>query len=64
MLLPPSKLSREMFALFTTIFFAWLVGPSEVRYKLFHYLKDPKLCLCFLVLINGSILNLGTLLKR
>ncbi|CAA7056136.1 unnamed protein product [Microthlaspi erraticum] len=31
MLLPPSKLSRELFALFTTIFFAWLVGPSEVR---------------------------------
>ncbi|KAF8111558.1 hypothetical protein N665_0074s0086 [Sinapis alba] len=31
MLLPPSKLSREMFALFTTVFFAWLVGPSEVR---------------------------------
>ncbi|CAH8336695.1 unnamed protein product [Eruca vesicaria subsp. sativa] len=31
MLLPPSKQSREMFALFTTVFFAWLVGPSEVR---------------------------------
>ncbi|XP_018490622.1 beta-carotene isomerase D27, chloroplastic isoform X2 [Raphanus sativus] len=31
MLLPPSKLSRELFALFTTVFFAWLVGPSEVR---------------------------------
>ncbi|CAN8295820.1 unnamed protein product [Cochlearia groenlandica] len=30
MLLPPSKLSRELFALFTTIFFAWLVGPSQV----------------------------------
>ncbi|CAH2039058.1 unnamed protein product [Thlaspi arvense] len=30
MVLPPSKLSRELFALFTTIFFAWLVGPSEV----------------------------------
>ncbi|XP_010481514.1 PREDICTED: beta-carotene isomerase D27, chloroplastic-like [Camelina sativa] len=31
MLFPPSKLSRELFALFTTISFAWLVGPSEVR---------------------------------
>ncbi|KAK7285284.1 hypothetical protein RJT34_20049 [Clitoria ternatea] len=30
-LLPPSKLSREYFAAFTTLFFAWLVGPSEVR---------------------------------
>ncbi|KAL1216558.1 Beta-carotene isomerase D27 [Cardamine amara subsp. amara] len=30
-LFPPSKLSRELFALFTTIFFAWLVGPSVVR---------------------------------
>ncbi|EOA36173.1 hypothetical protein CARUB_v10010025mg [Capsella rubella] len=30
MLFPPSKLSRELFALFTTISFAWLVGPSEV----------------------------------
>ncbi|KAG5072399.1 hypothetical protein AAZX31_03G139700 [Glycine max] len=30
-LLPPSKLSREYFAVFTTLFFAWLVGPSEVR---------------------------------
>ncbi|KFK42667.1 hypothetical protein AALP_AA1G024100 [Arabis alpina] len=30
MLFPPSKLSRELFALTTTIFFAWLVGPSEV----------------------------------
>ncbi|XP_010522757.1 PREDICTED: beta-carotene isomerase D27, chloroplastic [Tarenaya hassleriana] len=30
-LLPQSKLTREVFAVFTTIFFAWLVGPSEVR---------------------------------
>ncbi|XP_020101063.1 beta-carotene isomerase D27, chloroplastic isoform X1 [Ananas comosus] len=30
-LLPPSKLSRQFFATFTTIFFAWLVGPCEVR---------------------------------
>ncbi|KAK7336798.1 hypothetical protein VNO77_17346 [Canavalia gladiata] len=30
-LLPPSKFSREYFAAFTTLFFAWLVGPSEVR---------------------------------
>ncbi|XP_061338139.1 beta-carotene isomerase D27, chloroplastic-like [Gastrolobium bilobum] len=30
-LLPPSKFAREYFAVFTTMFFAWLVGPSEVR---------------------------------
>ncbi|XP_027353345.1 beta-carotene isomerase D27, chloroplastic-like [Abrus precatorius] len=30
-LLPPSKLAREYFAAFTPLFFAWLVGPSEVR---------------------------------
>ncbi|KAI0523309.1 hypothetical protein KFK09_005704 [Dendrobium nobile] len=30
-LLPPSKFSREFFAIFTTIFFSWLVGPCEVR---------------------------------
>nr|POE97518.1 beta-carotene isomerase d27, chloroplastic [Quercus suber] len=30
-LLPPSKFAREYFAAFTTVFFAWLVGPCEVR---------------------------------
>ncbi|XP_028554502.1 beta-carotene isomerase D27, chloroplastic [Dendrobium catenatum] len=30
-LLPPSKFSREFFAIFTTVFFSWLVGPCEVR---------------------------------
>ncbi|KAJ3675605.1 hypothetical protein LUZ60_004647 [Juncus effusus] len=30
-LFPPSKFSREIFATFTTLFFAWLVGPCEVR---------------------------------
>ncbi|KAH1261464.1 Beta-carotene isomerase D27, chloroplastic [Glycine max] len=30
-LLPPSKFARKLFAIFTTLFFAWLVGPSEVR---------------------------------
>ncbi|XP_004495151.1 beta-carotene isomerase D27, chloroplastic [Cicer arietinum] len=29
--MPPSKLAREYFAVFTTLFFAWLLGPSEVR---------------------------------
>ncbi|XP_059433314.1 beta-carotene isomerase D27, chloroplastic isoform X2 [Corylus avellana] len=29
--LPQSKLAREYFAVFTTVFFAWLVGPCEVR---------------------------------
>ncbi|CAK9323494.1 unnamed protein product [Citrullus colocynthis] len=30
-LLPPSKFAREYFAVFTTVFFAWLVGPCEVK---------------------------------
>ncbi|XVF32484.1 hypothetical protein REPUB_Repub17cG0086800 [Reevesia pubescens] len=30
-LLPQSQFTREYFAAFTTVFFAWLVGPSEVR---------------------------------
>ncbi|TKY52679.1 Beta-carotene isomerase D27 [Spatholobus suberectus] len=30
-LLPPSKFTRKLFAVFTTLLFAWLVGPSEVR---------------------------------
>ncbi|PIA31598.1 hypothetical protein AQUCO_04900120v1 [Aquilegia coerulea] len=29
--MPPSKIAREYFAVFTTIFFAWLVGPCEVK---------------------------------
>ncbi|KAK4418328.1 Beta-carotene isomerase D27, chloroplastic [Sesamum alatum] len=28
--LPPSKFAREYFAVFTTVFFAWLVGPCQV----------------------------------
>ncbi|CAM0873866.1 unnamed protein product [Alopecurus aequalis] len=30
-MMPPSKISREYFAAFTTIFFPWLVGPCEVK---------------------------------
>ncbi|KAK9139563.1 hypothetical protein Scep_009244 [Stephania cephalantha] len=30
-LLPTSKFKRELFAIFTTFFFAWLIGPSEVK---------------------------------
>ncbi|KAM1357031.1 hypothetical protein ACFX13_031800 [Malus domestica] len=30
-ILPESKFAREYFAIFTTIFFAWLVGPCEVK---------------------------------
>ncbi|KAE8730663.1 Beta-carotene isomerase D27 [Hibiscus syriacus] len=29
-LLPQSQFTREYFAAFTTVFFAWLIGPSEV----------------------------------
>ncbi|KAL5702157.1 beta-carotene isomerase [Ranunculus cassubicifolius] len=29
--MPPSKLAREYYAVFTTIFFRWLVGPCEVK---------------------------------
>jgi beta-carotene isomerase len=31
MLLPESQFAREYFAVFTTLFFAWLVGPCEVK---------------------------------
>ncbi|KAL1816726.1 hypothetical protein ACET3Z_019300 [Daucus carota] len=34
--LPPSKLQREYFAAFTTIFFPWLVGPCEVKESEFN----------------------------
>ncbi|GFP97993.1 beta-carotene isomerase d27 chloroplastic [Phtheirospermum japonicum] len=30
-LMPPSKGAREKFAVMTTLFFSWLVGPCEVR---------------------------------
>lgn len=30
-LLPNSKFTRELFAVFTTVCFAWLIGPNEVR---------------------------------
>ncbi|XP_020981393.2 beta-carotene isomerase D27, chloroplastic-like [Arachis duranensis] len=30
-MLPPSKFTRQVFAAFTTLFFAWLIGPSQVR---------------------------------
>ncbi|KAA8550812.1 hypothetical protein F0562_002496 [Nyssa sinensis] len=35
-ILPESKLAREYFAVFTTVFFAWLVGPCEVRESEFN----------------------------
>ncbi|KAJ8899463.1 hypothetical protein K2173_018437 [Erythroxylum novogranatense] len=34
--LPQSKFTREYFATFTTLFFAWLVGPCEVRESEFN----------------------------
>ncbi|GAY55764.1 hypothetical protein CUMW_166650 [Citrus unshiu] len=37
--LPESKLAREFFAVFTTIFFAWLVGPCE---EVFYHLSFCK----------------------
>ncbi|KAL5860156.1 hypothetical protein ACOSQ3_001450 [Xanthoceras sorbifolium] len=30
-MLPQSKLAREFFAVFTTVFFVWLIGPCEVK---------------------------------
>ncbi|CAK9179271.1 unnamed protein product [Ilex paraguariensis] len=36
MILPESKLAREYFAAFTTVFFSWLVGPCEVRESEFN----------------------------
>ncbi|KAK3036884.1 hypothetical protein RJ639_031502 [Escallonia herrerae] len=34
--LPQSKFAREYFAVFTTIFFPWLVGPCEVKESEFN----------------------------
>ncbi|CAN0898237.1 Beta-carotene isomerase D27, chloroplastic [Linum grandiflorum] len=39
-LLPNSKFKREYFAVFTTVFFAWLVGPCEVRESEFNGRKE------------------------
>ncbi|KAL3517626.1 hypothetical protein ACH5RR_020215 [Cinchona calisaya] len=39
-LLPQSKFAREFFAVFTTIFFAWLVGPCGVRESEFDGRKE------------------------
>ncbi|PHT86813.1 hypothetical protein T459_08919 [Capsicum annuum] len=41
MLLPQSKWAREYCAMFTTVFFAWLVGSCEVhsKYCLLHFIK-------------------------
>ncbi|XP_051142272.1 beta-carotene isomerase D27, chloroplastic [Andrographis paniculata] len=38
--LKPSKFAREYFAVFTTFFFAWLVGPCEVREAEFDGKKE------------------------
>ncbi|KAL8548140.1 hypothetical protein ACS0TY_007451 [Phlomoides rotata] len=39
-MLPPSKFAREYFAVFTTIFFAWLVGPCQVKESEFEGKKE------------------------
>ncbi|CAI9300638.1 unnamed protein product [Lactuca saligna] len=39
-LMPESKFTREFFAIFTTVFFRWLVGPSEVRESEFEGKKE------------------------
>ncbi|CAK9157311.1 unnamed protein product [Ilex paraguariensis] len=41
MILPESKLAREYFAAFTTVFFSWLVGPCEgfeviIQFSILH----------------------------
>ncbi|OMO78365.1 hypothetical protein CCACVL1_14440 [Corchorus capsularis] len=35
-LLPQTQFTREYFAAFTTVFFTWLIGPSEVRESEFN----------------------------
>ncbi|CAA2974234.1 beta-carotene isomerase D27, chloroplastic-like isoform X2 [Olea europaea var. sylvestris] len=39
-LMPQSRYTREFFAVFTTIFFAWLVGPCEVKESEFNGRKE------------------------
>ncbi|PIN12845.1 Beta-carotene isomerase [Handroanthus impetiginosus] len=42
-LVRPSKFAREYFAVFTTIFFAWLIGPCEVRESEFEGRKEKNI---------------------
>ncbi|PWA72443.1 hypothetical protein CTI12_AA270650 [Artemisia annua] len=39
-LVPPSKFSRHVCAVFTSVFFRWLVGPCEVRESEFEGVKE------------------------
>ncbi|MED6106776.1 Beta-carotene isomerase d27, chloroplastic [Stylosanthes scabra] len=39
-MLPPSKFTRQVFAVFTTFFFAWLIGPSQQTYLLKRQLRN------------------------
>lgn len=39
-MLPQSQFKREYFAAFTTVFFTWLIGPSEVRESEFNGRKE------------------------
>ncbi|KAL4558729.1 hypothetical protein LXL04_036931 [Taraxacum kok-saghyz] len=39
-MMPQSKFTREFFAIFTTVFFRWLVGPGEVRESEFEGRKE------------------------
>ncbi|KAJ1385531.1 hypothetical protein SESBI_41596 [Sesbania bispinosa] len=39
-LLPSSKFTREYFAVFTTLFFAWLIGPSEGPVPIMQKISD------------------------
>lgn len=39
-LLPQSQFKREYFAAFTTVFFTWLIGPSEVKESEFNGRKE------------------------
>ncbi|KAL2535710.1 Beta-carotene isomerase D27 [Forsythia ovata] len=44
-LMPQSRFAREFFAVFTTIFFVWLVGPCEVKESEFEGRKEKNVVL-------------------
>lgn len=58
-LLPQSKFTREFFAVFTTIFFAWLVGPCEVSYSCCnsHCMDHYTICVECICLVSFVIIN-------
>nr|GEW40665.1 hypothetical protein [Tanacetum cinerariifolium] len=66
-LVPPSKFSRHVCAVFTSIFFRWLVGPCEVREAEFEGFKEKnvvyiKKCRSLTNLLASSFFHVCTIM--